>query len=87
MLPHPSSRDPFTTYIDGAAEASRYEGSNDHEGENKLDRNGYGSHPGFFLGLDTTDVKITVSQVMKCRVDFHYAFTVELNDAYGITAR
>ena len=40
-----ASRDSFAiTYIARAAEASRYEGGDDHEGDNSLDRSGYVSH-------------------------------------------
>jgi hypothetical protein len=34
----------FVTYIDGAAEASRDEGGNDHKRDNALDRSGFFSH-------------------------------------------
>jgi hypothetical protein len=41
--------DPFATYINGAAEASRYEGSDDHEKDNSLDRSGYDCHLALIL--------------------------------------
>jgi hypothetical protein len=45
-----SSRYSFTiTYLAWAAEASRYEGSDDHEGDNGLDRSGCVSHLALIL--------------------------------------
>jgi hypothetical protein len=47
-----SSRDSFAiTYIAGAAEASRDEGSNDHERDNDFDRSGYVSHLALILSF------------------------------------
>jgi hypothetical protein len=47
-----SSRDSFATYIAGAAEASRYEDSHDHEeGDNSLDRSEYVGHLALILSF------------------------------------
>jgi hypothetical protein len=43
------SRDKRPLPLRGAAEASRDEGSNDHERDNNLDRHGYVSHLALFL--------------------------------------
>jgi hypothetical protein len=55
LVSHPidsSSRDSFTiTYINRAAEASRDEGSDDHEGDKSLDGNGYVSHLASFVSF------------------------------------
>jgi hypothetical protein len=50
--------DPFVTYIDGAAEASRYKGSNDHEGDNNLDGGGYVSHLALILSFLLNPLKV-----------------------------